>query len=53
MTKNKATILFAEDDNSLAFIIKDALEEEGFKVVHCGDGQSAIDIFDKNKFFWY
>ena len=50
MTKNKATILFAEDDNSLAFIIKDALEEEGFKVIHCADGQQAIDIFDKNKF---
>ena len=50
MTKNRATILFAEDDNSLAFIIKDALEEEGFKVIHCADGQQAIDIFDKNKF---
>lgn len=50
MAKHKATILFAEDDYSLAFIIKDALEDEGFNVVHCGDGQSAIDIFDKNKF---
>jgi DNA-binding response OmpR family regulator len=47
---NKATILFAEDDSSLAFLVKDALEEEGFKVVHCSDGQTAIDIFDKKKF---
>ncbi len=46
----KATILFAEDDKSLAFMIKDALEEEQYKVIHCGDGKSAIETFDKNKF---
>ena len=46
----KATILYAEDDKSLAFIVKDALEEEGYKVVHCADGQTAIDNFDKTKF---
>ncbi len=46
----RATILFAEDDNSLAFMVKDALEEEGYKVVHCADGQTAIEIFDKDKF---
>jgi DNA-binding response OmpR family regulator len=47
---SKATILFAEDDSSLAFIVKDTLEDEGYKVVHCADGQTAIDTFDKNKF---
>ncbi|MFC4262870.1 response regulator transcription factor [Ferruginibacter yonginensis] len=46
----KATILFAEDDASLAFMVKDSLEDEGYKVVHFADGQSAIDQFDKNKF---
>lgn len=46
----KATILFAEDDKSLAFMIKDALEEEQYKVIHCVDGKSAIETFDKNKF---
>lgn len=46
----KATILFAEDDKSLAFMIKDALEEEQYKVIHCADGKSAIETFDKNKF---
>ncbi|WP_018612517.1 response regulator transcription factor [Segetibacter koreensis] len=50
MLTNKATILFAEDDTSLAFMVKDALEEEGYKVVHCSDGQTAIDTFDKDKF---
>lgn len=46
----KGTILFAEDDSSLAFIVKDTLEDEGYKVVHCEDGQTAIDSFDKSKF---
>ena len=50
MQQTKATILFAEDDSSLAFIVKDTLEDEGYKVVHCADGQTAIDSFDKNKF---
>ena len=50
MQITKATILFAEDDSSLAFIVKDTLEDEGYKVVHCADGQTAIDSFDKTKF---
>jgi DNA-binding response OmpR family regulator len=48
--QTKATILFAEDDASLAFMVKDTLEDEGYKVVHCADGQTAIDNFDKAKF---
>jgi DNA-binding response OmpR family regulator len=50
MQPTKASILFAEDDKSLAFMVKDVLEDEGYKVVHCADGQTAIDTFDKNKF---
>lgn len=50
MTPARATILFAEDDNSLAFMVKDALEDKGYKVVHCADGQTAIETFDKDKF---
>lgn len=46
----KAKVLLAEDDASLGFIIKDALEEDGYEVVHCIDGQSAIDRFNKNEF---
>jgi len=46
----KAKVLLAEDDASLGFIIKDALEEDGYEVVHCADGQSAIDRFNKNDF---
>lgn len=50
MQSIKANILFAEDDTSLAYMVKDALENEGYKVVHCADGQTAIEIFDKDKF---
>jgi DNA-binding response OmpR family regulator len=46
----KAKVLLAEDDASLGFIIKDALEEDGYEVVHCADGQAAIDRFSKNDF---
>ena len=54
MLAPKATILFAEDDSSLAFIVKDCLEDEGYKVVHCADGQTAIDNFDKAiAFAWH
>lgn len=31
-------------------MVKDALEDEGYKVVHCADGQTAIETFDKDKF---
>src|ERR1700730_17408615 len=46
----KAKVLLAEDDASLGFIIKDALEEDGYEVVHCADGQTAIDRFSKSDF---
>lgn len=50
MQTGRATILLAEDDTILAFMLKDALENEGYKVIHCADGQTAIDTFDKDKF---
>ena len=46
----KARILFAEDDDHLRELVKDALEDEGFVVTACANGQQAIDLFDKNKF---
>jgi len=46
----KGKILLAEDDTSLGFVIKDSLEIEGYEVVHCADGQSAIDRFNKSEF---
>ncbi len=46
----KARILMAEDDEYMSELMKDALEEEGYAVVVCHDGQTAIDTFDKTKF---
>jgi DNA-binding response OmpR family regulator len=46
----KAKVLLAEDDAALGFVIKDALEEAGYEVVLCTDGQTAIDRFAKNEF---
>lgn len=48
--ETKARILLAEDDDHLRELIKDALEDEGFAVTACVNGQQAIDVFDKNKF---
>ncbi|MDP9229774.1 MAG: response regulator transcription factor [Bacteroidota bacterium] len=50
MIQTRATILLAEDDYALASVMKDALEDNGYKIIHCQDGQLAIDKFDKNKF---
>src|SRR5204862_3553877 len=46
----KAKVLLAEDDASLGFIMKDALEEDGYEVVLCPDGQTAVDRLNKNEF---
>ncbi|HMU47144.1 MAG TPA: response regulator transcription factor [Chitinophagaceae bacterium] len=48
--EKKPTILLAEDDENLSDLIKDELEDEGYKVIVCSDGQTAIEVFDKDKF---
>ena len=50
MMEIKGRILLAEDDDFLRSLIKDELEEEGYLVEACGDGQSVIDVFQKSKF---
>lgn len=40
-------ILVAEDDLQLGFIIKDNLEEAGFEVINCPDGETAWEQFQK------
>ena len=47
---NKARILLAEDDDYLRELMKEAMEENGYTVTGCADGQSAIDTFNKNTF---
>ena len=47
--QKKTSILIAEDDLQLALIIKDNLEEEGFDVINCPDGEEAWDQFQKKQ----
>ena len=39
-------ILYAEDDETLAFLTKDNLEQNNYDVIHCPDGKSALKIFE-------
>lgn len=50
-TEKKIRVLLAEDDLTLAFVIKDNLEDKGYDVTHCPDGQAAIDSFSRNNSF--
>lgn len=47
MTKYK--ILYAEDDETIAFLTKDNLENT-YDVVHCTDGESALNRFKNENF---
>lgn len=47
MTKYK--ILYAEDDETLAFLTKDNLENQ-YDVTHCTDGESCFEAFKKDTF---
>ncbi|MEN5434836.1 response regulator transcription factor [Sphingobacterium faecium] len=42
-------ILYVEDEASLALIVADSLEMNGFSVRHCQDGQLALRLFEKQK----
>ena len=43
-------ILLVEDDQTLNFIVKDNLEQNGYVVVSCADGESALKAFKFGKF---
>ncbi|RYG53943.1 MAG: response regulator transcription factor, partial [Chitinophagaceae bacterium] len=47
MMQQKTKILLAEDDLQLGFIIKDNLEEAGFQVINCPDGETAWEHYQK------
>ena len=46
----KIKILYAEDDATLAFLTKDNLEQNGYEVCHCNNGQMALEAFRNQKF---
>ncbi|AWI25934.1 response regulator transcription factor [Flavobacterium pallidum] len=43
-------ILYAEDDDTLAFLTKDNLEQNGYEVIHCADGTSCLETFNSGFF---
>ncbi|NBB88646.1 MAG: response regulator [Bacteroidetes bacterium] len=47
---SKPRILYVEDDASLSYLTKDTLEFEGYEVVHCSDGESALEAFTAESF---
>ena len=47
---SKGKVLLAEDDLSLSFVIKDGLQDAGFEVTHCADGEIAWQKFQKKEF---
>lgn len=46
----KIKILFAEDEPSLAMIVKESLESRNFEVFHAENGEVAKNLFLKNNF---
>ena len=45
----KYKILYAEDDETLAFLTKDNLENQ-YDVTHCSDGELCLEMFKKEPF---
>lgn len=50
MAETKAKILFVEDDPTLTFIVKDALQKNGYDVIHCPDSESGLQQYMKHNF---
>jgi DNA-binding response OmpR family regulator len=46
----KSKILLIEDDPTLGFVVKDAIQDAGFEVTHVTDGETGFQQFMKNKF---
>ncbi|MGO4770153.1 response regulator transcription factor [Flavobacterium sp. W22_SRS_FK3] len=46
----KSKILYTEDDETLAFLTKDNLEQNNYEVIHCSDGKSGLDLFKNEDF---
>lgn len=46
--QQKTKILVAEDDLQLGFIMKDNLEDAGYEVINCPDGETAWEYYQKH-----
>ncbi len=45
-----AHLLYVEDDESLGFVTRDNLEQQGYTITHCVDGNSASEAIKKGGF---
>ncbi|WP_166922123.1 response regulator transcription factor [Flavobacterium poyangense] len=43
-------ILYSEDDETLAFLTKDNLEQNNYDVTHCSNGKSSLETFKEEDF---
>jgi DNA-binding response OmpR family regulator len=50
MAETKAKILLVEDDPTLTFVVKDALQKNGYEVIHSPDSETGLQQFMKNNF---
>ncbi len=46
----RANLLYVEDDETLSFVTKDNLEQNGFQVSHAVDGQQGLELFKEGDF---
>lgn len=42
------TILLAEDDPSVRFVVEEILKEAGYRLISAGDGREAMDLLDRH-----
>lgn len=49
MNKNEIKVLLVEDEQTLAMIIKDTLEGQGFKICIANNGEEGLHIFHQQK----
>jgi DNA-binding response OmpR family regulator len=49
MTRIKINVLLVEDENTLAMIIKDTLDDQGFSITIAGNGRTGLKAFFENK----
>ena len=41
-------ILIVDDDQAIAYLIADALEDEGFEIIICHDGNEALEKIEES-----
>lgn len=48
--KNKAKLLYVEDDTTLSFVTRDNLELHGYSIDFCEDGEAALKMFGEKDY---